>query len=74
MLNYLQEGSVELPKQAIPSPKPDPVYITVEDDDDVTVESASSLTSKITNTTTKKVIQYILQLNINTIDRSLAKN
>ncbi|XP_016658730.1 uncharacterized protein LOC100575593 isoform X2 [Acyrthosiphon pisum] len=54
-----KEGSMKLPKQAIPLPRPDPVSIIVEDDDDVVelefeTESASSSTSKITNTTTKK--------------------
>jgi len=53
---------MKLPKQAISLPKADPVSISVEDDYDVvilefeTVESASSSTSKISNTTTKKLI------------------
>ncbi|XP_060879430.1 general transcriptional corepressor trfA-like isoform X3 [Metopolophium dirhodum] len=57
-----KEFSMKLPKQAIPLPKPVPVSIIVEDEDDVvelefeTVESASSSTSKITNTTTKKLM------------------
>ncbi|KAL4148295.1 hypothetical protein QTP88_002569 [Uroleucon formosanum] len=55
-----KEGSMKLPKLAIPLSQPDPVSIIVEDDDDVielvTVESTSSSTSEIANTTTKKQI------------------
>jgi len=53
---------MKLSKQATPLPKADPVSISVEDDDDVvilefeTVKFASSSTSNISNTTTKKVI------------------
>ncbi|XP_050063186.1 uncharacterized protein LOC114122057 isoform X5 [Aphis gossypii] len=53
-----KEGSVKLPKSAIPMSKPEdnPVNIISDDEDDVIIESAKPSTSKTENSTPKKQI------------------